>query len=309
MNRLPGKQRSAFTLIELLVVIAIIAVLIGLLLPAVQKVREAANRMSCTNNLKQLCLGMHNYADAYGVFPPAAKTRDDQGLPAQLHGWGPFILPFIEQQNLANLYRWDKHWYEIENRPVITVPLKSMQCPSAPGGRVDSGTIMTVQWTAAISDYTPTTRIAQAAITAGHVPPTGDINGILITNTKPRFADITDGTTNTILLVEDAGRPQRYQRGKLDTRSTVPGGGWANRDNLIAPQGARLDTDGVNWVRLGTCAVNCINQDEVYAFHSGGANVGFADGHVQFLRDSVTLRILAALITRAGGEIVTASDF
>jgi prepilin-type N-terminal cleavage/methylation domain-containing protein/prepilin-type processing-associated H-X9-DG protein len=305
VSRSAIRSRSGFTLIELLVVIAIIAVLIGLLLPAVQKVREAANRMSCTNNLKQLCLGMHNYHDAYGTFPPSARTRDSQGRP-NLQGWGPFILPFIEQQNLYNLYRWDQDWFRLENRPVITTPLKTMQCPSAPPGRVDSGTTMSVAWTAAAGDYVPTTRIAQGAIDAGLVPPTADINGIMVTNTTPRIADVRDGTSNTILLVEDAGRPQRWER-RQQVPGRVPGAGWADRDNLIAPTGSREGPSG--WVRLGPCAVNCMNQDEVYAFHSGGANVGFADGHVQFLRDSTSLPILAALITRAAGEIVSASDF
>src|SRR5438094_9057054 len=110
-------SRAAFTLIELLVVIAIIAVLIGMLLPAIQKVREAANRMSCLNNLKQLGLAAHNYHDSYRMFPPGQLTTPKK------HALGTFLLPFIEQTNLATPYSFTIHWYEAPNQPVVTAPL------------------------------------------------------------------------------------------------------------------------------------------------------------------------------------------
>ncbi len=163
------RRRCGFTLIELLVVIAIIGVLIGLLLPAVQKVREAANRTTCTNNLKQIGLAVHNFESTYGFLPPARVDAApgfpvvEWNIPAPAtgviaHGPGQFLLPYIEQDNLHKSYRFDLDWRSPVNQQVIATHIKTFICPSsAEQTRIDTGREVgdarAPLFTAAVSDY------------------------------------------------------------------------------------------------------------------------------------------------------------
>jgi prepilin-type N-terminal cleavage/methylation domain-containing protein/prepilin-type processing-associated H-X9-DG protein len=297
-------KRQGFTLIELLVVIAIIAVLIGLLLPAVQKVREAANRMKCANNLKQIGLALHGYHDAYGKFPPGVVNGPlpEVGVMTDaLNGNMPFLLPYLEQEALSRSYNWNASWFAPENQPGVSQQLKVVQCPSAEPNRVgDYDPTRTGIY--ADGDYAGFREVPQDLLDSGYVDRPAQPDSVLMVNAMCRLTDITDGTSQTILYSEDAGRPQLWHRGRRVVGTLIAGGPWAAR-NLI--WGVRTEEDPPPW----PCAMNCTNDREVYSFHPAGANAVFADGSVHFLNAAMSIRILAALITRAGGEVVSATDF
>jgi prepilin-type N-terminal cleavage/methylation domain-containing protein/prepilin-type processing-associated H-X9-DG protein len=312
---LHSKTRRGFTLIELLVVIAIIAVLIGLLLPAVQKVREAANRMQCANNLKQLGLALHNYHDSHKEFPPGALGPGPPGTPPGgtiHHGLGTFLLPYLEQDNLYRKYRWDVSWFDPPNQEVVKQQLRLWQCPSAEANRFQDGSLPTVTpppmfpytGIAACGDYAGIRIIAPELVARNLVDPANSYDGVFQINRTTRLTDITDGTSTTILLAECAGPPKLWRRGKQVANLSLSGGPWASR-NLLFGRGATPDGTAF----FGRCAINCTNDREVYSFHPGGANVVFADGSVHFLNANLDIRNFARLVTYAGGEVVGADDF
>jgi prepilin-type N-terminal cleavage/methylation domain-containing protein/prepilin-type processing-associated H-X9-DG protein len=301
------QPRKGSTLIELLVVIAIIAVLIGLLIPAVQKVREAANRISCTNNLKQIGLACQLFADGHGRRFPPIKVQGPApqvGVPwPTKHGPGVFLLPYLEQQALSQLYRWDLGGSDPGNQAVAARPLQIYQCPSAePDRYMTNGSFVTLGGKGACGDYAPTECVGPV----GPDKPCPGINkGAMEQNVQTPILAITDGTSNTILLTEAAGRPKLWLAGSAGPDQAILGCGWAGYNNPLAIQGSTLDGQA----HPGPCAMNCTNDGELYSFHPKGANAVFADGSVRFLGSAMSIQVLAALITRAGGEVVPDGDF
>jgi prepilin-type processing-associated H-X9-DG protein len=293
-------------------VIAIIAVLIGLLLPAVQNVREAARRLKCANNLKEIGLACHRHHDTYAVFPPGrvdAPFTVPQGEIIQGgHGVLPFLLPYLEQEPLARIYRWDRRSQGPENQTVSTTQLNVFQCPSAEPDRwvtaVEDPRNYSYGGKGACGDYAGVRQIDTRLVELGLVDRPANYQGVLTTNYLTRFADITDGASQTILVTECAGRPKVWRAGRPVAGIYLPGGAWVGGPTTVG-QGSSYD----GTTKPGPCAINCTNDQEVYSFHPGGANVVFADGRVQFLKASIAIRIFARLVTRAGGEVASASDY
>ena len=321
-----SQPRRAFTLIELLVVIAIIAVLIGLLLPAVQKVRASAARTSCSNNLKQIGLAMHNYASANGGLPPRRLAPTWGNKPN--HGWGSIILPYIEQASIQNIFNYDYDFYDTVNQTAVANPLKLYFCPSAPAGNravtlvraasapsvnPDKTTPMTC--TGAAGDY-----FAPNSVIVGNNPDgtpiwphTQNTRQAMNDAVIGKLTDIADGTANTWLMSEQAGRPDHYILGKKQpTNAGLSNadwwGMWASYNMhsywMYTPDG--LIGSGSQPALGGalSCTINCNNSQGVYAFHTGGANAVFADGSVHFIRDTIAPRTLAQLVVRDDGEVV-----
>jgi prepilin-type processing-associated H-X9-DG protein/prepilin-type N-terminal cleavage/methylation domain-containing protein len=298
-------RRQALTLIELLVVIAIIGMLIGLLLPAVQKVRGAAARLSCMNNLKQAGLALHQFADARGAFPPGAVLGPfpETGIDTNaVHGCWPFVLPYLEQQALFNAYQWDVDFFNPANQPTVATQLKILQCPSAQANRVVDASHGAFKNGGAVAciDYGPVAGVSPALVPWGFIDPVSSYEGALPVNRMTRLTAISDGLSNTLLVAEDAGRPQLWRAGRYVPRSFAAGGAWASNANPVVIMGA--SSDGT--ILPGPCALNCTNNQQPYSFHTGGANFLFADGSVHFLQAALDIRVLAALATRAGGEML-----
>jgi prepilin-type processing-associated H-X9-DG protein/prepilin-type N-terminal cleavage/methylation domain-containing protein len=336
-----------FTLIELLVVIAIIAILIGLLLPAVQKVRAAAARMSCQNNMKQMGLACVNYESTFGYLPCGFLGKDQANAAPGTPGvhktsWMATILPYIEQGNLANIYNFNYDYDAQPNATAVATQIKTYNCPSTPNQpRYDtspSDDAGSTGWGTAgraATDYSAVNAIkafvANACPQSSSVPAnaskddpriigvmTRDSHGGGVTSAGTSFAMIVDGTAATVMIGEDAGRTGWYGTGgqliALSGTSVNKEGGWADPNAAFSVDGSNANCTAafVNGATTdvcvpgptpNSCPLNCTNDSEFYGFHTGGCNVAFADGHVQYIPQTVSLCTLAALVTRAGSEI------
>jgi prepilin-type N-terminal cleavage/methylation domain-containing protein/prepilin-type processing-associated H-X9-DG protein len=337
-----ARKRRAFTLIELLVVIAIIAILIGLLLPAVQKVREAAARAKCSNNLKQIGLAALNYESANRVLPPsltvnlgAAPGKPGQPgfpYPGIVHSWATPLLPFMEQENVFRQYDMNFPWFSSplivpgtpNNQAACQNQIPTFICPSSPrDNRTCSGTFnfgVPFPFTNfAATDYATCSSINQGSITFFGYPATttqamtysamcpllqgaGIVPLLGVPLSKPNsIVNVKDGSSNTILVCEDAGRPDFYI-GRTFVDSHLNDGGWGDHECDYGLDGAIKGST----TSPGNCVINCHNDNESYSFHTGGANFVFADGSVRFIVETINPQTFAALLTANGGGLTPA---
>jgi prepilin-type processing-associated H-X9-DG protein len=271
-------------------VIALITLLIGLVLPAVQQAREAARRSQCGNNLKQAGLALHQFESVHGRFPPGAVhgPLPQAGVPTKAaHGGWPFLLPYLEQQALADRYNWSVDFSAPANHTVVGMQLGILQCPADRPNRVVSADHVDGAFTdggaGACIDYGPVARVNPLLAQLGLVD-SSNTQGVLALNVMCRVADIPDGTSTTLLVAEDAGRPELWRAGRSVPDGFAYGGPWASSENPVVIWGARDDGKTM----LGSCGINCSNNRQPYSFHPGGANFVFADGSVHFLKDSLT---------------------
>lgn len=327
-------RKSGFTLVELLVVIAIIGILIGMLLPAVQMVREAARRTACANNMRQMGLAIHNYESAHMQFPSAGQAKrggtgpnsgqnvffTDRGNLESFgdasHSVQTFILPFMEQNNVYDLfnirYRYDvgltsRELSGVTNQEAAKTNIANFVCPSTGRGQSNDA-----------EGYGFTDYSAPVTVRPGL---SGDPNQprfkcALNGDSRRKIASITDGTSNTVALAEDAGRldvdsggfmivkPESMDDGTIANRRSWA---WADPDNAFnvdmlvnnnqSPRGGPADCP---W-----SIVNCGPNEETFSFHPAGANVNFCDGSVHFLIANIDAVTFTAIMSKDGGEVAT----
>jgi prepilin-type N-terminal cleavage/methylation domain-containing protein len=313
----PTPARHGFTLIELLVVIAILAVLIGLLLPAVQKVRASANRVACLNNLKQIGLAMHLYADEHGTFPagylyaaPPKPNRPGADIsnrpPPNSYpqynspgwGWASLILPYLEQGNLARTIRYDLPVESPTNLDARVTVLKVYTCPAD----YDTGVFTVISFTGPpLADAATNSYAGCYGALYPPAPNPQNGNGVLYRNSHVRFTDVSDGLSNTVAVGERAAMFAQTPWAGVMTGGTVrttPGAPVYT--SIIEPSSV---------MALAYCKRRLNDpRSEPYDFFSPHRDVcqfAFADASARALRIGTDPVVLSALGTRANGEPIS----
>ena len=288
------RRRRGFTLIELLVVIAIIGVLIALILPAVQAAREAARRVQCTNNLKQIGLGLHNYHGSHNTLPPGYVYVF--GYKNGGFGWAAMILPYMEQTNTLAAINFSLPAWSAQNATACAQTMNVYQCPT---------------------DFTATKgfleregfRYARSSYVGCFGPADLDLapenrQGLFSRNSQTRFADVLDGLSQTLAAGERTNAVYLTVIGSanhFDLETVWPG---AIKEDPV-------DDHGHTTMFQSAYLINSPSFDDrnSMSYHPAGSNYLFGDGSVKFLKLSINLGVYRALGSRAGGEIIGSDQF
>lgn len=301
-----ARTRRAFSLVELLVVIGIIGVLIGLLLPAVQRVRESANRINCQNRLKQLGVALHNYHDHEGSFPAGYKCKVTSKPLDTAPGWGwaSLLLPYLEQGAVSRQIDFNLPIEHSANQAARMTVLRVFICPS---DRMTGLYTVRDQSNAPLTQAATNSYAACFGVGIDIDEELDDANGMFFRNSRVTFADIPDGASNTIAIGERASLFAQTPWAGAIQGSTVrvtPGA------PVLNPNAVEEPTTGA----LAHTADHPLNDpmsdpEDFYTPHTGIGGFLFADGSVRPLRIGVPLAILQALSTRNGGETVNSADY
>jgi prepilin-type N-terminal cleavage/methylation domain-containing protein len=280
-----SQQRQAFTLVELLVVIAIIGILVALLLPAIQSAREAARRVACMNHMRQLGLATLTRLDVKKDIAPARMRRP--GGNDHMHGYLAHLLPYIEELALAENYVLDPRvrWDAAVNQPIIKMTIPIFQCPSVGETRE------------AAADYAAILGPGSNVYDAVRKRSAQDRTSIILDTQFRKLRAVRDGMSHSILLVECAGRPQKYRNGRLESSPGLLEARWAHPDNEL-----HISTRPM--INLYNGQGNSSFDNEIYSFHTGGGLFVMGDTAVRFIQEDVDEDAFLSLVTAANMDIV-----
>lgn len=293
------RTQTGFTLVELLVVIAIIGILVALLLPAVQMAREAARRMQCSNNIRQIGIALHNYHDTLGSFPSGSTTGDHKGF-----GWSALILPYAEQRNLHGLVDFNYNRWDPENKEAAETVVEMYLCPSDPNDAVrgfteygPGGWANPETHRRAVSHYTGVGGIGQPF----------QNSGLFQYDKSYAFKAVTDGTSNTLIVIEassyEDAEPLRVSSGQWIGGENIAWG-YIHTSPVVnfAPDCEHFA--GGTGAPTYACTACWDYAHDFRSYHPGGANGLRADGSASLFPETLDGEVKHALITRNGGEVI-----
>ena len=307
--------RHGFTLVELLVAISVIALLVSLLLPAVQRVREAARRAGCSSNLRQIGFALHGYHDLSGSLPLAHCSASNPNGEFLQQSWTKQILPLLEQESLFGLWDESLGFAQGRNRDYLATPLAIYRCPTSPAPAADTFDLRGFPradttdprgpfYEAGTAEYFAVSEfIGPSPVKIGSG--TGMMPYPTARRSAPvRFEHVADGLSQTVAAGECAGGGQLFRSGgnRAGGSQASALGHWAGRNRLSV---RRYDRSGERWMG-GDCLINCTNENgaNLFGFHRGGVQILLGDGACRFLSEATSFDVVARLCVMDDGQPV-----